>query len=136
MDSIRISKNIIQLIVGLNILTNKIIINDTLLDNSILDRICNTLYIPPTIPPPALIPCKIECYPVKCKMYCPYGWDIDKDGCEICKCKENNNDNDIIFEINAPEVPPFPPPLLPPFPPPLLPPFPPPLLPPFPPKNN
>ncbi|CAH1262935.1 LRP11 [Branchiostoma lanceolatum] len=27
------------------------------------------------------------CEPVRCRMYCAYGWDTDSRGCEICKCK-------------------------------------------------
>ncbi|KAI0222387.1 Papilin [Lamellibrachia satsuma] len=27
-----------------------------------------------------------RCEPVRCKMFCPFGWAKDESGCEICKC--------------------------------------------------
>ncbi|XP_019618702.1 PREDICTED: low-density lipoprotein receptor-related protein 11-like isoform X5 [Branchiostoma belcheri] len=30
---------------------------------------------------------ELVCEPVRCRMYCAYGWDTDSRGCEICKCK-------------------------------------------------
>ncbi len=36
--------------------------------------------------------CKPACPPVLCELYCPNGFEQDKNGCEICKCKAAPND--------------------------------------------
>jgi hypothetical protein len=34
----------------------------------------------------------VACPPVLCELYCANGFDVDKNGCEICKCKPAQND--------------------------------------------
>eukprot|EP00058_Branchiostoma_floridae_P014651 XP_002600139.1 hypothetical protein BRAFLDRAFT_118244 [Branchiostoma floridae] len=29
-----------------------------------------------------------DCRPVRCRMYCKLGWQIDENGCEMCKCNQ------------------------------------------------
>jgi len=31
----------------------------------------------------------VECSPVKCRMFCAYGFNRDENGCEICKCNDS-----------------------------------------------
>lgn len=32
--------------------------------------------------------CRDECSPVLCEMYCPFGWQVDDAGCDVCACNE------------------------------------------------
>ncbi|CAH1272597.1 HGF [Branchiostoma lanceolatum] len=29
-----------------------------------------------------------DCKPVRCRMFCKFGWQIDENGCEMCRCNE------------------------------------------------
>ncbi len=35
------------------------------------------------------VPVEPECPPVVCTLYCEWGFEIDEDGCEVCRCAEH-----------------------------------------------